>query len=457
MNPHWLQRNSIIPIIACVFLLTSCSMFGSSNQPTSKTFTPVPTANTHPTVKNATVENVVSDILNNMKQNGFNSDQSINGGLGGLYINWRYGTNPLQTNVNGSGQTDSGATLRHDPLTEVRYIHNLWLYKSQHPNDSSVDSEIARYTPIMKQEFANSHNEEGWIYDLFADTYELSHDSFYLDTAKSLAQGYAKAFNPQVGSIFKVDSGSPQGRYRVDLVLESGCALVQAGTQFNNPQWVQDGMSTINFVYNHAYMSQYHTFPNQLSQVVLSGNVANPQETFYSGSTAKNGNVVGGQVRIGGIAQIAISLLDTYKVTHNQDLLNKATDLLDPFTLPANTLGMWDTQYGGYFSALKFTGQSPMQPGSMNVTKKTKEAGRQADMLLAFHLANELTHGRYTNMEQQMLNVALNNIYVPSIHGVPYIVTADWSCQHLKDGQINNMATTEAMGAELEALLGLNR
>lgn len=454
MNPHWLQRYSIIPIIACVFLLTSCSLFGSSNQPTSKTATSVPTANTH-----STVENVESDILNNMKQNGFNSDQSINGGLGGLYINWRYGTNPLQTNVNGSGQTDeaTGATLRHDPLTEVRYIHNLWLYKSQHPNDSSIDSEIARYTPIIKQEFASSHSEDGWIYDIFADTYELSHDSFYLDTAKSLAKGYAKAFNPQVGSIFKINNSSPQGTYRVDLVLESGCALVQAGTQFNNPQWVQDGMSTINFVYNHAYMSQYHTFPSQVSQVVLPSNVANPQETFYSAQTAKNGNVVGGQVRMGGISQIAISLLDTYKVTHNQDFLNKATDLLDPFALPANTFGMWDTLDSGYFSALEFTGQSPMQPGSMKVVKTTKEAGRQADMLLAFHLADELTHGRYTNMEQQMLNVALNNIYVPSIHGATYIVNADWSFKHFKNGQLNNMVTTEAMGAELEALLGLNR
>jgi hypothetical protein len=435
-------------------------MFGSSNHSNSETFTPVPTANSFPTGGNATVEHVVSDILNNMKQNGFNSDSSINGGLGGLYINWRYGTNPLQTNVNGSGESDltaGDATSRHDPLTEIRYIHDLWLYKSQHPNDSSVDGEIARYTPIIKQEFANSHNEEAWIYDIFVDTYELSHDSFYLDTAKSLAQGYAKAFNPQVGSIFKVDSGSPQGRYRVDLVLESGCALVQAGTQFNNPQWVQDGMSTINFVYNHAYISQYHTFPNQLSQVVLPGNVANPQETFYSGNTAKNGNVVGGQVRMGGISLIAISLLDTYKVTHNQDFLNKASDLLDPFTLPANTLGMWDTQDGGYFSTLEFTGQSPMQPGSMEVVKTEKEAGRQADMLLAFHLADELTHGRYTNMEQQMLNVALNNIYIPSIHGVTYIVKADWSFKRLKNGQLSDMATTEAMGTELEALLGLNR
>src|SRR5579859_3488635 len=160
---------------------------------------------------------------------------------------------------------------------------------------------------------------------------------------------------------------------------------------------------------------------------------------------------------MGALSQIVISLLDTYKATNNQDFLKKATDLLDPFSLPANTAGMWDTQTGGYFSSWQFSGSSPMQPGDAKVVKKEKEAGRQADMLLAFHLANKATNGRYKDMEQQMLNVSLNNIYIPSIHGSTYIVNADWSFQKFKNGQLNNMVTTEAMGAELEALLGLNR
>jgi hypothetical protein len=410
-------------------------------------------------VSNPTLDKATLDMLNNMKQNGYNSDASLNNGLGGLYINWRYGTNPLQTDVNGSGETDatSGATLRHDPLTEARYIHNLWLYKSQHPNDSSFDSEIARYGQIVKQEFAGSHSEDGWLYDLFMDTYALSHDSAYQDIAKGLAEGYEKAFKPQVGVIYKVNNAAPNGTYRVDLVLESGCALVQAGTQLNNSQWVQDGTTIINFVYDHSYISQYHTFPNQVSDVLLSDGTANPNQTFYSAQTAKNGNVIGGQVRMGAISQIIVSLLDTYKATRNQDFLNKATDLLDPFSLPANTLGMWDTKDEGYFAALIFSGQSPKDPGTTSITKKSKEAGRQADMLLAFHLADEATGGHYNAMEQQMLNVALNHIYVPAIHGATYIVNADWSFQKFTNGSPNDLVTTEAVGALLESLLGTKR
>ncbi|HEY7418355.1 MAG TPA: hypothetical protein VH593_24450, partial [Ktedonobacteraceae bacterium] len=43
------------------------------------------------------------DVLNNIMQNGFDGNPGINNGLGGLWVNWIYGTNPLQTNLNGSG------------------------------------------------------------------------------------------------------------------------------------------------------------------------------------------------------------------------------------------------------------------------------------------------------------------------------------------------------------------
>jgi hypothetical protein len=86
---------------------------------------------------------------------------------GGLWVNWRYGTRPLQTNVNGTGEPDDTnvSPPRHDELTDLRYIHNLWSYKRQNPADTSFNREIARYTPIIKREFAHSHNERGWLYD----------------------------------------------------------------------------------------------------------------------------------------------------------------------------------------------------------------------------------------------------------------------------------------------------
>jgi hypothetical protein len=67
------------------------------------------------------------DLLTNIKENGFDN----NGHDGsGLWINWRYGTQPLQTNINGTGEPDGAGVSppRHDELIDLRYIHNLWSY-----------------------------------------------------------------------------------------------------------------------------------------------------------------------------------------------------------------------------------------------------------------------------------------------------------------------------------------
>lgn len=447
----------------CVMAIVSlilASCFDAGGQKSNTTHVPAQrTPGATPTVNvnaHLALHAIEVDILNNMKTYGFDSDSSINNGLGGLWVNWRYGSNPLQVDVNGTGETDvvSGKMLRHDPLTDLRYIHNLWSYKVQNPNDHQFDSEIARYTPIIQKEFANSHNERGWLYDEFIALYNLSKDTFYKDTAISLVTAYAKNFKSDIGIIYKTNSAHPQGSYRVDLVLEAGCALIQAGTLFRNDTWVQDGTSIINFIYKHAYIAQYHTFSDQMDQVLLPGGTVNAQEPFYYDATRTRQHYVvsGRQVQMGNISQMIISLLQVFQVTHNQDFLQKATDLLDPLSLPGNSLGMWDTTYGGYYFSASFTGNSPAQPGSVIISKTRKEAGRQVLMLEAFHLANQLDNQRYQDMEARMLDVAVKHIYIPAIHGVIYLANRDWTPPTFKNGTLNNMVTTEAMGAELESL-----
>jgi len=404
----------------------------------------------------ADVHGIEVSILDNIKANGFDSDPTVNNGMGGLFINWRYGTNPLQTNVNGTGEPDNAsASPRHDPLTDMRYVHNLWSYKHQNPSDTRYDSEIARYTPIIKAEFAHSRNERGWLFDEFMATYNLSNDAFYKDTAYSLARGYADSFDPTVGSVYKKHSGHPNGSYRVDNVLEAGCALVQASVLFNKPEWMHKGISTINFIYAHAYVAPYHTFASQMDSVLLPDGSANPNQSFFSGTT-KNYTVSGRNIQMGAVAQIAISLLDAYKVTHDQDFLHKATDLLDAYALPTNTLGMWDTREGGYYFSVKFDGPSPADPGRITVNKVHKEAGRQMIMLQAFHIANNLTDGKYKETEEQERTLAVNKVYYAPGHGVLYDVNADWSLRKLPNGTYEDMVTTEAMGAELESLFSLS-
>lgn len=441
-------------LFGLIFLVRGCPQ-APNNHPTKQ-------AKKAPTLSSvsqtpAAVRDIEVSILDNIKANGFNHDPAMNHGSGGLFINWRYGTNPLQTNVNGTGAPDNAsANPRHDPLTDIRYIHNLWSYKRQNPSNTRYDGEIARYTPIIRMEFAHSRNERGWLFDEFMAVYNLSNDAFYKDTAYSLAKSYANTFDPKVGSIYKKNSSHPNGSYRVDNVLEAGCALVQASVVFNKPEWAQKGMSTINFVYAHAYITQYHTFASQMDNVLLPDGSVNPHQSFFSGTT-KNYTVSGRHIQMGAVAQIAISLLDAYKLTHNQDFLHKATDLLDAYALPANPLGMWDTKNGGYYFSVNFEGPSPADPGKFTVSKVHKEVGRQIIMLQAFNLADKLTGGKYKETEDQLLSLAISKAYYAPGHGVLYDVNADWSLRKLRNGTYEDMVTTEAMGAELESLFSLSQ
>src|SRR6266852_4196174 len=101
---------------------------------------PTPT----PTVPAATVERIVITVLQSIHTNGF--DAQANDGLGGLWINWRYGTQPLQTNFDDAGNAHgSSVQPRQDRLVDLRYVHTLWLYKTKHPDDARFDGELKIY------------------------------------------------------------------------------------------------------------------------------------------------------------------------------------------------------------------------------------------------------------------------------------------------------------------------
>jgi hypothetical protein len=407
-----------------------------------------------------TADERVLAMLNNIKENGLDSDPRINGGLGGLWINWRYGTSPLQMNFNGSGAPD-GAKIdppRHDELTDLRYLHNLLSWKHQHPQDQQFDGELKRFDAIVKREFANTHNERGWIYDELMDMARLSGDAFFRDTARGLAEFYAtKMFQAGLGAVYKQSPAKPRGHYRVDLALEIGCALVQAGVVFNQPDWSRKGERLVNFVYDHAYLRDGHIFLNQMDEVRLPDGTANPNEKIYR-EPFRNYVVNGGVVRFGSVGQIALSLLHAYIVTTNNVYLDRANDLLVPLTAEKNQLGLWDAKNSGYFNGVQFDGPDFQNPGKPKLLGAKKESGRQFHMLQAFHVANRLTGGKYQAMEDAMLRVLLEKAYSPQCRGIFYEVSPDWSPLKLqgKKSGVEDWVTTEAMGCAMMALFSLN-
>jgi hypothetical protein len=447
----WLCMLVLLALLAAACDSSSPSKAGSPNT----TGTPSGTA-ARPQVPSE-VDAIILTILKNEQANGFNADPAINNGQGGLWVNWRFGAQPLQTNFNGSGQPDGPSVVppRHDVLTDLRYIHTLWLYKVQHPADKQFDGEIARYTSIVKAEFANPRDERGWVYDELIDLHRLSGDAFYQQAARSLAAYYANTlYHSNIGTAYKTSDAYPAGWYRVDLALEVGCALIQAGTVFNQPGWTGDGQRIVQFVYTHAYISSEHAFPTQMGNVLLPDGTANPQETIYRGLYGHT-RIEGGEVRAGTVAQMILSLLHVYQVTHDQSFLTHATDLLGPLTAENNSLGLWDSQHRGYFMAVVFPGPDIQHPGTPQVRAGKKESGRLIQMLEAFRVANNVTQNRYQAMQDAMVRVAVHDAYYAPGHGYLYEETVDWQPLTLKHGIHEDWVTTEAMGIGLEGLLSL--
>ncbi len=402
---------------------------------------------------------MIVDMLKNMQTYGYDNNKLINNGLGGMWVNWLYGSSPLQTNINGTGKPDTISPPRHDPLTDLRYLHNLLTYKSLHPNDTQFDGDITRYTKIVQADFATNTtnaNARGWVYDEFADMYQLTHQSWFSQQMQGMAAyWYANNYHSNIGGIyFTTNTAYPGGYYRVDWAVEESCGLIQAGTLFNHPEWVAAGKSALAFVYSHAYIGAYHVFPTLMTDVVNPDGSANPDEVFGK---------AGSQVSVADLGQESLSLLHAYMLTHDSSYLNKAEDMLDNQTATHDPLGMWDAAHLGYYRFAVFSGTSYLNAGTPTVQNgptDKKEVGRQQEMLEAFAVANALTGGRYQQMEQAMLKVAQITYYAPG-HGYLYEERVDWSLvtintknhQHIPETWV----TSEAMGIVMEGLFATER
>src|SRR5579875_2909945 len=154
------------------------------------------------------------------------------------------------------------------------------------------------------------------------------------------------------------------------------------------------------------------------------------------------------------IGMDAQALLRAWRAAGNRAWLEDAETLLGAVNPASNLLGLWDRKDGGYFYGVVFKGATYDTAHDPTVRDRTKEAGRQQQVLLAARLADLATGGAYSSLVSELAQVATERAYYAAGHGFLYQEQSDWQ-PVVRKGEVKNFVTTEAMGIAIEALFAL--
>jgi hypothetical protein len=416
---------------AMALLVAACT--SQATHPSPPTPAPSSTAVSQPTTAGR-----IRDILSDMSADGFNPlAPPVSGArqLGGLFINWRgtwsgnLATASANTNIQETGLSDqqSGSASRHDPLTDLTYLVNLYAYQAIHPGDLEFASAAARMEPIVKQEYANEGYYRCWVYFQLRDLGGLQPAQGWDAFAARFAAGvYLPFYDSHAGT---VADPRHDDIYRTDYAAECGAMLIDAGQREHEAAWVSAGNSILAHLIEQAQNPNTHLFPLQMK-------VGPPRDT-----------VVQAQLTIGEEAQLLNSFLDAYDLTGNKSYLDAVVQAVNSLYSPA--IGLWDRVHGGFFFSADADGQS--------LNTHYKES-RQAWMLpLLQHLARIEGGGVWTEREQEMLTVVRDKLWQPSINGYPYRESVSFAIYQSHNGPgrthvQEDWVTSEAMGIAGESL-----
>ncbi|HEV7680063.1 MAG TPA: hypothetical protein VGQ42_15995 [Candidatus Dormibacteraeota bacterium] len=395
-----------------------------------------------------------------MAQNGLDSTLGLNGGHGQLWINWRTGSQPLATNWNNLPVAECQVTAgvprcsglpRTDRLTDLRYLHNLALYRNQHPGDTRYDAQFATWVDVVKSLWSAPHDERGWTYDDLADITRLTGDQWFVQQAAIQAQWYSSTvFHASCKCLYFTGSGHPGGYYRPVDTVEEAAALASEGARTGNQTYVQQAKQALQFVLDHGYLRAWHAFPYAWENVLNADGSVNDNETFASGLPNP-----GNEVRAIWIAQEAQTLFHASRASGDARWYTLGAELLDSLTPAANSLGLWDSMYGGYCEKVSFSGLSYAAPGAPALACTKKEAGRQLVVLDAARVAAAAGAGsRYDDLIQRMTAIAVGPDYYAAGAGYVYEVSRSYGAFD-NHGTVEDWVTGEADGIALEALFAL--
>jgi hypothetical protein len=425
-----------ITVVVAVLVVVAVSR-GQGPSPTSlPAYTPAPTSPASPgatptPTPGTTVPSSrrLADILDDMHLHAFNPAAPPTKGSalgGGLFVNWRgtwdgdLTTASDNTNVQTSGVSDdqTGATPRHDPVTDLMYLRNLRAYMATYPSDHAFDQDAARMEPIVRAEFAGYTYYRSWIYFQMRDLDRFEPGTGWDRMAHAFADAVNRGFyTPAEGTV--VDRS--HSNYRTDFAAESAAVFADAGARYGEPQLTAAARSTTEHLLAHAQDPRTHLYPLQMG---------------YAGG---GDTVQQAQIKVGEQAQLLDSLLTVYDHLRDPRILTAVSQAVDELYSPQ--LGLWDARNGGFFFSVDADGQ-----GLQTAYKESRQAWVLA---LLRHLDTEV--GGQAQRITAMTSVVVDDLYQKGLDGYVYRLSPTFAVFHTGNGPNHttvdeDFVTSEAMG-----------
>jgi len=376
---------------------------------TAQTYTP-------PTAQQVNAQ--VKDIL--IGQNSYGWDPVYQG----ILINW-WQANPNQVNCNGADVCDTQPnSTQHDSTNDIRDLQHLYWYTYRNPSDTSFSAAIQDIAGTTKSEWGTTSLDKGWVYGILLRLYEYAPTpaeraywrnvivTYWVPTNyNNLDSALHVQINYNVGNC---DCGSSTiylaQSFRVPYALEIGADLIDAGTRFNNPQWIAAGYQSVQSVVNLAFIPQYG----------LTGRIFLISDPKYTGTNylwdtesqpQDNSEMMEALVR-------AAAIVNTTTLVSNSSTIASYLNSLAAQIMNANlTAGhLHDATYGGYFES--FYVAKNFDGTAAGTTDTSDKEGRQLSLLGSAHLYDLFNQStEFANVEAEMLRLNMQP-YTPATAGV---------------------------------------
>ncbi len=378
----------------------------------------------------------------------------------GILINWRRDLPDRVNNDSGGGYDDRNGETRHDTQNDIRALQHYYWFKRLHDGDNFFDEAIARLEPTVTAKFQKMSSKKGWMYYVLLRLWEYSGNKpFWKNIIMQWGSNVYDQIDHDLGVYYETDMGNCDcgtstiyldKAYRVDHQVEAGAAMVDCGTRFNRPEWVDAGYRQVLTAYEQSFSEKYglfgriYLFGNSGYKKDASGTITNR----YDYSAFQN-KLWDGQCKLGEASEEIDALVRAAAITNRPEIREKFIEISIKMLNALQREGIHDKTYGGFYQMMYIADSGDgKKAGYVAADKKEM---RQASLLGTYYLANQIIGNNWSEMQDEMLKLLTTEntkpkgqrgMYLPdtkefsnlivngyraSTAGYPFQLNPDWS------------------------------